>query len=73
MNPIYSSDDYPRDGCEIVIKIKDGKCYMVIYAPKNEAMCRKARKLEAYGPSIEDAPRVLGEWLSGIAPSKPIR
>lgn len=54
VNPIdYSTDDYPREGCSLVIRFRGGRYEMTVYAPGLKIMANPAgpgRFLEGYFP-----------------------
>ena len=45
----YSGDDYPREGCEVVVKFLNGKYTWIVYAP-GEVPERIGGFLESYAP-----------------------
>lgn len=62
MPECYYRDDYPRDGCTIVLTVEEDRVLFNIYAPNG--------KLIEGGPTLprDQAGRAVDEWLSGIAP-----
>lgn len=60
-DPIYFTDEYPREGCKIEIEIKEERCSLRIRAPNG-------RMLECYLPSRTEVGRYIQEWLAGKVP-----
>lgn len=63
LDPIYYTDEYPREGCVLTINIlaKD-RAHLVVSAPNG-------KHLESYASvPYAEMPRMVAEWLSGKAP-----
>lgn len=62
MPQCYYRDDYPREGCMIVLTIEKDRVLFTAYAPNGKTL--------ECGPTLprDQAGRAVDEWLSGIAP-----
>lgn len=65
LNSIYYTDDYPREGCTVTVKVVGGKFFLRESAPNGLCMA-------TYAPvsTAEAAGRMVSEWASGKAPSR---
>lgn len=63
LDPIYYTDEYPREGCTLTIKLLPGdRAHLMVKAPNG-------RHLESYASApYAEMPRMVGEWLSGKVP-----
>ena len=61
LDPIYYTDEYPRDRCTITIEVGGERCSVRVYAPGGEI-------LECYLPPRDDVPAMLALWLDGKVP-----
>jgi hypothetical protein len=63
INPIYYTDEYPREGCIAVIDVTAAGYTLAIKAPNGAA-------IETYANvrSSDDISRMLKEWCEGKAP-----
>lgn len=65
MDPIYHTDNYPREGCIVSIDVQKDGYTLRISAPTGEPM-------EFYGKVL--TPRAIGrmveEWCAGFAPRR---
>lgn len=64
LDPIYYTDEYPREGCVLTINLlANDRVHLVVSAPNG-------KHLESYAAfPYAETPRVLAEWLSGKAPN----
>ena len=61
---IYATDDYPREGCKLVIKITKRGYSMTVRGPGG-------RPLEGYGATMpRQLGRIIAEWCEGKAPRR---
>lgn len=62
LDPIYYTDEYPREGCMLSISVQKNRCGLSVIAPGGKVI-----EGYAYVPYSE-MPRMVDEWLSGRAP-----
>ena len=59
---IYCTDDYPREGCKLTIKVRNGRYVMHVAAPNGAP-------LESYlARNPKAISRMVREWCEGRAP-----
>lgn len=63
IDPVYFTDDYPREGCSVVFEVRGSSSSMTVRAPNG-------KPLESYLVQPGMAGKYLDEWLSGKAPGK---
>lgn len=61
IDPVYFTDEYPREGCGLSIVVGIDGCSMTVHAPNGRA-------IESYLPSSEEVGRYVQEWVSGMVP-----
>lgn len=61
LEPIYYTDEYPREGCTITIKVGDERCSMQVSAPGGKV-------IDCYAPPRSDVASMLALWMEGKVP-----
>ncbi|WP_321368005.1 hypothetical protein [uncultured Desulfuromusa sp.] len=66
LDPIYFTDDYPRNGCRIVISISEDNAEVVSVAMLAPEKYGSHQLLESYAPkSMEIAMKIAADLFSG--------
>lgn len=63
MDPIYSTDAYPRDGCRLAVDVTAEGYVLAVFEPGG-------RRIEGYAPArtARQLARMVEEWLCGYPP-----
>lgn len=66
---IYCGDDYPREGCSVLIDVtKNGYTIKIFAPPKAWPL---GGSIETYGAKTpERVAEIISDWCSGVAPRK---
>lgn len=61
-DPVYFTDDYPREGCRLVVEVLRGRYALGVIDPSG-------KQIESYGPkTARQLARMVEEWCGGFAP-----
>lgn len=63
MPPCYYRDDYPREGCTLVISVGKERCQMVVHAPNG-------KMLETYSLTSVMLGEYVEAWRRGQVPGR---